>query len=534
MKKSIFVISTLLICIVGQIFGKDNPRYVLVNGYDIYNPQGDLADYNDTLFFAIDGDSIGRAENPNTIYLLQRNCLYPLGKQIENYDYHLQIMGEAGEGYLPEIVGSVKSDGTYGLDFIKAYNDLTLKNVYINGALPSSYQHWQIEMRGNGQGNTLTMDNVAIVYDRAASICVRGDSLTLDIKNSVFGNTGSNNAGNGNGRMIDIRPEAPYVKSITVENCITFNNSDRILRHMAGEIAYLNIHHLTALNSLGMNGALQLGNVREAHITNNIFANTLCLGAQTSRASEQQQADGEFAVITLDTNYVDQGQIIDIRNNNIYWDDVIKNQAWALYSDVSQPNYICATTTEALGDAADKAYFTEPLTFGNVSSVQDLAVWVASYHADPNSESLPDSWTIPGTDGNGGLYYDEFDVTYSASSKSATAGTDGAAIGCSLLDFERGTSVGSNTQQHLTEFLTALSPNPISTHGTLSFTLNNPSDVNISLYNLNGKRYKTLLNKTLSEGSHSLNIDASIIESGLYIYQVKADNKVSVGKVVIK
>ncbi len=530
-------IALLFICMVTlsmvTVFASDSPRYVEVEGYNIMSPVGELADYYDNLYFTIYEDSAGRAENPNTIYVLKRNCIYPLGKQISNYDFHLQIMGEAGEGYLPEIIGSPKSDGTYGLDFIKAYNDFTLKNLYINGTLPSSYQHWQVEMRGNGSGNTYTFDNVALVYDRAASLCVRGDSLTVNVKNSVFGNTGSNNAGNGNGRLIDIRTEAPYVKSLTVENCITFNHSDRIMRHMAGEIGYLKIDRLTAVNTLGMNGGLQLGNVREAHVTNNIFANVLCLGQQESRNAEQQQADKTFAVITLDTNYVANGQIIDIQSNNIYWDNIIKNQAWALFNDVSQPNYICATTTAALGANASAAYFTEPLSFGKVSSTQDIAVWVASYHSDPTSESLPDSWTIPGANGNGGLYYDEFDVTYSGTSVSATAATDGGAVGCAPLDFSAGISLGIdepaiNPKDYQLRFF----PNPVVDFAELSFVLDASSQVDVKLYTMDGKLCKSVFSSKLHAGEHSVSIDTRDMSTGMYMYSVITE-KGSVSKMFV-
>lgn len=532
MKTSTFLLIAIAAILSSLVYASDAPRYVVVGGYDTENPVGTLADYNDTLFYAIYGDTTGRAENPNTIYVLQRNCIYPLGKQITNYNYHLQIMGEEGEGLLPEIVGSTKSDGTYGLDFIKSYNDLTLKSIYINGELPSSYQHWVIEMYGNGSGNTYTLDNVAMVYDRAAAICVRGDSLTINIKNSVLGNTGTNNAANGNGRMIDIRPEAPYVKSITVENCITFNHSDRIIRHMAGEIGYLSINHLTAVNTLGMNGALQMGMVREAHITNNIFANTICLGEKESRNIEQQQADHKFAVITLDSNFVEQGQIIDIRSNNIFWDDIIKNQAWALYPDVSQPNYICSTTTAALGDKASASYFSEPLTFGKVSSTQALAVWVATYYSDPNSESLPDSWTIPA---NGGLYYDEFDISYSATSQSATAGTDGGAVGCSPIDFSRGISMSIKENKQLKAALNiSVSPNPFTNYTTIEFVLAKNSNVNCALYSLDGKFIKTITSQNMGQGTHQIQVDATDLSRGLYFYSLQLDDNNVSGQLIVK
>ena len=158
-------------------------RIVKVPGWDPAS-NDDPAQFENLLYYAIMDDSTARKTNPNVIFELQRDHIYFLGKRIDNYDFHLYIRGEEGEGLLPEIQGSAKSDGTYGLDYIYAYNDLTLENIAINGYLPDGgNQHWGIELRGNG--STIRYKNVSWDGDRAAAVCARADSLKIYISNCI-------------------------------------------------------------------------------------------------------------------------------------------------------------------------------------------------------------------------------------------------------------------------------------------------------------------------------------------------------------
>ncbi|MDA3816075.1 MAG: hypothetical protein PF486_01780, partial [Prolixibacteraceae bacterium] len=127
MKNNYTFLFTLLL-----VFGALNAlsqevRIVKVEGWD--PASGDApTQYENNLYYAIMGDSTERKTNPNVIFELERDHIYFLGKQIENYDFKLHIRGEEGEGLLPEIQGSVKSDGTYGLDYIRSYYSMTLEN----------------------------------------------------------------------------------------------------------------------------------------------------------------------------------------------------------------------------------------------------------------------------------------------------------------------------------------------------------------------------------------------------------------------
>ena len=65
-------------------------------------------------------------------------------------------------------------------------------------------------------------------------------------------------------------------------------------------------------------------------------------------------------------------------------------------------------------------------------------------------------------------------------------------------------------------------PNPFNNSTTIQFTLPEESRVSITIYDVNGRRVKTLRdNVRLSAGYHSFQVDASRLASGMYIYRVE-------------
>nr|MDA3928677.1 hypothetical protein [Prolixibacteraceae bacterium] len=289
MKQIYLIIATVLLLVISLSGLAQETRIVKVDGWDP-SVGDDPVLYENLLYYAIVQDSTERKTNPNVIFELKRNQIYFLGKQIENYDFHLHIRGEEGEGLLPEIQGSVKSDGTYGLDYIRSYNDLTLENLAVNGYLPDgSYQHWVIECRGNG--STIRYKNCTWDGDRAAAVCARADSLKIYISDCTVGNIGYRTAFGGNGRFIDLRPEALYLDTLVIENSTVYNTTDRIMRNMNTHINYLYFDHITAVNTVGRHGGVQLGDCKNATIKNSVFANVIMIGHCPSLTSEQTQPE---------------------------------------------------------------------------------------------------------------------------------------------------------------------------------------------------------------------------------------------------
>lgn len=528
MKKNYYLTTILLLfaCFVTSI--AQDTRIVKVDGWDPASGDNQV-DFENLLFNAIVEDSTERETNPNVIFELRRGHIYYLGKQIENYDFHLHIRAEEGDGLLPEIQASAKSDGTYGLDYIKAFNDLTLENISINGYLPDGgQQHWAIECRGNG--SNVTFKGCAFDADRASPVCARADSLNIFISDCSLGNIGYRTAFGGNGRMIDLRPEAKYVDSLVITNTTTYHMSDRILRNMNTHINYLYIDHLTAYNTIGVNGGIQLGDCKNATIKNSIFGNIIMLGHCDFHNAEQTQPEEppKFSVITLDTIYADGNYVI--KNNNIYWDDAIIG-VWDQIDSVSQPDFVNPLLKEAIGaENVANMYINEQLSFTDVCPPQ--ISYVALYYADPSAGTYPDSWCVGG---DGGLFYDQFDASYSTNSDSYKAGDDGQPLG-DLNHFDFSTSVKNINDA--SGMNVSVYPNPVRSELTITYQLEKAANVEISIFDLSGKKVACVLDENQSAGYHEVkwgrtNENGLTVGTGYYLYRITSEDLMHSGRLII-
>jgi len=65
-------------------------------------------------------------------------------------------------------------------------------------------------------------------------------------------------------------------------------------------------------------------------------------------------------------------------------------------------------------------------------------------------------------------------------------------------------------------------PNPFNPTTTISYNITEPSIVKLTIYNLLGQEIKTLVNEFKEAGVHTVNFNASELNSGLYIYKLQA------------
>jgi flagellar hook assembly protein FlgD len=57
--------------------------------------------------------------------------------------------------------------------------------------------------------------------------------------------------------------------------------------------------------------------------------------------------------------------------------------------------------------------------------------------------------------------------------------------------------------------------------------------VKINIYNTLGQLVETLVDKEMESGYHEVNFDASKLTSGVYIYQLQANDYASVKKMIL-
>jgi len=76
-------------------------------------------------------------------------------------------------------------------------------------------------------------------------------------------------------------------------------------------------------------------------------------------------------------------------------------------------------------------------------------------------------------------------------------------------------------------------PNPFNPKTTIAFSIEKPCHVVLKVYNLIGQEVALLINRNYHAGSHTILFDASDLSSGIYIYQIQADNFAAVKKLVV-
>ena len=67
----------------------------------------------------------------------------------------------------------------------------------------------------------------------------------------------------------------------------------------------------------------------------------------------------------------------------------------------------------------------------------------------------------------------------------------------------------------------------------IHYQLSMSSHVEISIYNILGKKIKTLLDTRKSAGYHVIDFDGSKLTSGIYFYQMKTNNYVKSKKMIL-
>lgn len=93
----------------------------------------------------------------------------------------------------------------------------------------------------------------------------------------------------------------------------------------------------------------------------------------------------------------------------------------------------------------------------------------------------------------------------------------------------RGVFIGNpspNTYEQLPQIfsLNQNYPNPFNRTTTISYELPKPSDINLSIFNLQGHLVETLVSGQKNAGSHSVQWKTKNIASGLYLYRISAES----------
>lgn len=76
-------------------------------------------------------------------------------------------------------------------------------------------------------------------------------------------------------------------------------------------------------------------------------------------------------------------------------------------------------------------------------------------------------------------------------------------------------------------------PNPFNPTTQIAFDLPEATQVQLTVFDMLGRKVSTIVNERMSAGSHSINFDASRLSSGMYIYRIDAGSFTSTRKMML-
>ncbi len=491
-------------------------------------------------FIMGDTTTTGERNDNNTIYKLENGAVYITTDRLVNtpeWDLQIEAMDLTDTDNKP-VVTRFPNDSNEFPDMMRPEGNVTLKNIwFIPGEKGLLENHDWGKIRYMGDYTRVIADHCIFEKDRGGFFQLRGDSIKLYVTNCLLRNGGNRRVIQGNGRGVDARNTT--VDTLIMRNTIVHNIQDRFFRSQGGMAphTYIEIDHCTAFNVAGRHGFIQLGRAQTAKITNNLFINPIMLGSSPIYTDEQTQPDEDLhKVITIDTLY--DNTALTISNNNVFWTSDVTDY-WASNDSISAPGLLSSLVMDNLGAAAADAFFEEELTLNDVPG--SILQYVVDLYADPTSTEMFDFivedealGNVPGAMDYENLYdFDDFDPCYGASTMSATAATDGGAIGAVNFCSELMTNV---FDVDVNEALSLkVYPNPASADITISFELEESSQVNLTIAEITGRSVTSILQGQFPSGQHTFNKDVlEQLPRGMYILSLQTDQGIMTQKLIVQ
>ncbi|MEP7264481.1 MAG: T9SS type A sorting domain-containing protein, partial [Bacteroidota bacterium] len=120
--------------------------------------------------------------------------------------------------------------------------------------------------------------------------------------------------------------------------------------------------------------------------------------------------------------------------------------------------------------------------------------------------------------------------------KGAAIFNPGGIIGYDCMDKTLQTCISTGVSESIINSNSPLTvfPNPFSTSTTLTFNLEKAETVSINIYDVTGRKTKTVFTGNLSTGKQEIKIDAEYFTSGIYFCEVKTASQTFKTKLIIQ
>jgi len=493
------------------------------------------------------------------VYMLKSNGYYPLINNpatlrptvIVGEDPTILVNNNNAESAPPIICGAAWDGGSNtGAMYVK--HNLTVKNCNIIPATANKGLGWNFFDVQSAE-ITLTFQNCLFERTRWVFTASGSPNVSWFIKDCYFVNMNGQPC-RRNGGVLDCftRQDTLWVENNThvmAQGFMYKFRSNTFNKVVFNHNTFINISNLVFLD---------LGSQKDFTITNNIFVNCNVqpYGPKNADVGEEDLEKKPIGLVNLiaDTSiHVDRK--FTVRNNLIYWspeladvvDIVNQNKPQNSSEWVSQMIKMNARTKAMFDDDVNYPYldeggwieksptFTDPkdLLTDQVDNLKEFSIKTVD---TLSTDVLPD-WRLVNIGDDYYTYSDwpiPVDLSYSDADLK-TAGTDGLPVGdLNWFPALKPSAIAPKTTPEKFA-LRQNYPNPFNPTTNINFTLPEPGNVTLKVYNMLGQEVATLINNEYrgANATHSILFDASRLSSGVYFYTLTYGNKTVSKKMVL-
>jgi hypothetical protein len=465
----------------------------------------------------IAGDTIagGLRADPDRVYVLRKGFPYVLTGTVEFRDFHLRIKAEEGEGARPFIIVDSGADPVSQIFRTRGSASLTLDGVHISGKDILGGFNSRI-IRINSDDSDININNCLLEDIGQAGIRVQGDNANLNFTNSIFRNMG-NPFNPDNGRLIDNR--GVPIDTLIFENCIIYNVTSRIYRNGGGSSIGYSKFNQNTIWGIGQRG-ITFDVIQDLDFTNNIFFNGAFLGGIEVPQDTTATLNYWIEIDTFDAAI----NTINFTNNNFHTDqEIIDAYPFTLASGEilsSWQDYVLNPALQAaIAAGGADTNISEDLNFDN-PPVMPLQFITANGTDTTSGSEIPtaEPWDFSNLTVNADLsqlgtgsvtrYTQIHEFDYESTAASATAGTEGQAIGANM-------SLITSIPDIFVEHKILYYPNPVNNNLFIQ-NLEKIEFERVAIYNLVGQQ--VISHKAVND--QVLEVNTSQLNSGTYILSI--------------
>ena len=516
-----------LCALVGGAFVQDSTaqRRVVVES-------GDFGVLNEV----VEGDTLANGDrvDEGTIYVLQRGMTYWLNGSLQNPGFHLRLEAEEGDGHPPVIRPGVDITGAAQRAFV-VRGDLTASGIYFSNLDDFGAKQQQL-FRVTADSITIRLDNVWMEWDQQSFFSYQTGGNSTFVTNSRGRNVGIR-TGAGNGRIFDTRGNNQ--DSLVVENSTFYAFVNRPMLASGAVINYVKWNHNTLVD---VHRYWQADRTIEQHITNNIFVNFNYAGSNDPFPENEHpsQSDVIFRVDsigTLPSGLSDEDRRFVFRNNLFYRDQ-----------ELMDLNTEFGVTESRLYDTE----LTHWLSLGVIASADNTL----DYHEHDDVLEFVDRPPLPvefrraflegSEDPNFPWFQDYGDerletsvdqwrnFTYQTEALAYTFADDGFPLGDlnwfpdKKAEWEAAQAVAIEDEDAALPqrfHLVGNYPNPFNPSTDVVFDVVAPMEITLHVYDLLGKKVRTMNLGNRIAGRHVVSFDATGLASGMYVLQMHAEGQ---------